>query len=176
MSSGIQQEMNDVKYTQEDMDKEINGKRAVANHLNTTKFLLAQEEKKTQQLYNIIIKSNDFDMIEDMLLNTMGMKIPIKYYAIKSTYINKKGKKSKCWKSAYGKYSGKRNKKIVETDIPILRAYKYYTKEDFTITLMGKGNPAEIEFNDTYTIINSHKVQIVEDGISVDIDYDTEEE
>ena len=41
---------------------------------------------------------------------------------------------------------------------------------------MGKGNPAEIEFNHSYTNINSHKVQIVEEGVSVDIDYDTEEE
>ena len=78
--------------------------------------------------------------------------------------------------SAYGKYSGKRNKKIVEDEIPILTAYKNYTKEDFTITLMGKGNPAEIELNNTYTIINSHRVQVVEEGLSVDTDYDTEEE
>ena len=144
--------------------------------MNTTKFYLEQEQKKSLQLYNIIIKSNDYDMIEDMLLNTIGIKIPIKYYAIKSTYINKKGKKSKCWMSAYGKYSGKRNKKIVEDEIPILTAYKNYTKEDFTITLMGKGNPADIELNNTYTIINSHRVQVVEEGLSVDTDYDTEEE
>lgn len=186
-STGIQQEMNNLKYTQADLDREIQGKRAVANHLNNTKYNLATEQKKTAQLYRMIMKSNDYDMIEDMLLNTIGIQIPIKYYAIKSTYINKKGKKTKCWRSAYGKYVGKREccgytiKKNIttydykETDIPILTGYKYYTKEDFIITLMGKGIPAEIECSDSYTIIHKRRVQVVEECISIDTGYDTEE-
>ena len=165
------------KYTQEDLDKEIQGKRAVASHLNNTKFYLAQEQKTTQQLYNIIMKSNDLDMIEDMLLNTIGIKIPIKYYAIKSIYINKKNKKSKCWKTAYGKYIGRRKDKIVDKDIPVdITGYRYFNKEEFYVELMGKGKPAEIVCKDSYTIINGKKVQIVEEGVSVDLDYDTEEE
>tara|TARA_R110000782_G_C14618803_1_gene392999 strand:+ start:83 stop:625 length:543 start_codon:yes stop_codon:yes gene_type:complete len=174
-STGIKQEMNNLKYTQADLDKEIQGKRAVANHLNNTKYNLAVEQKKTQQLYNMIMKSNDYDMIEDMLLNTIGIQVPVRYYAIKSTYKNKKGKKTKCWRSAYGKYVGKRNDKINETDIPILTGYKYYTEEDFIITLMGKGNPAEIECSDTYTLIHKRRVQIVEECVEIDTGYDTEE-
>jgi len=164
------------KYTQEDLDTEIQGKRAIANHLNNTKYLLAREEKKTQQLFNIILKSNDRDMIEDMLLNTGDIEIPIKYYAIKSIYTNKKDKKSKCWRNAYGKYIQKRKDKIVDTDIPILTGYRYFTKEEFYIELRGKGNPAEIVCKDSYTFINRKKVQLVEDCVSADIDYDTEEE
>ena len=164
------------KYTQEDLDTEIQAKRSVASHLNNTKFYLAEEHKRTQYLYNIIMKSNDRDMIEDMLLNTIGIQIPIKYYAIKSIYINKKDKKSKCWKNAYGKYVGKRKDKIVDKDIPILTGYRYFTKEEFNIELMGKGNPAEIVCKDSYTIINGKKVQLVEECIKVNTDYDTEEE
>ena len=164
------------KYTQEDLDKEIEGKNAVASHLNNTKFYLAQEQKKTQQLYNIIMKSNDLDMIEDMLLNTIGIQIPIKYYAINSIYINKKDKKSKCWRNAYGKYvANRRTPKTTKTP-PILTGYRYFTKEEFRIELMGKGNLAEIVCKDSYTIINGKKVQLVEEGVSVDTDYDTEEE
>ena len=179
------------KYTQEDLDKEIEGKNAVASHLNNTKFYLAQEQKKTQQLYNIIMKSNDLDMIEDMLLNTIGIQIPIKYYAIKSTYINKKKKKSKCWKTAYGKYVGKRASDIFtffassetrrmenayEDSIPIITGYRYFTKEEFNIELMGKGNLAEIVCKDSYTIINGKKVQVVEECMNLITNYDTEEE
>ena len=187
-TTGIQQEMNNVKYTQEDLDREIQGKRAVANHLNKTKYQLRQEQYKIQKLYNIIIKSNDYDMIEDMLLNTVGIEIPVKYYAIKSTYTNKKGKKTKCWRSAYGKYAGKREwcmsttKKNIttykynETDIPILTGYKYYRKEDFIISLMGKGNPALIECKNSYTVIGNHRVQVVEECIEINTGYETEEE
>ena len=72
-STGIQQEMNNVKYTQEDLDREIQGKRAVANHLNNTKYNLATEQKKTQQLYNMIMKQ----LVLKFQLNIMLLNLHI---------------------------------------------------------------------------------------------------
>tara|TARA_R110002110_G_scaffold93018_5_gene242479 strand:- start:3 stop:545 length:543 start_codon:yes stop_codon:yes gene_type:complete len=161
-------------YTQEDLDKEIQGKRSVASHLNNTKCYLALEQKKTHQLYNIIMKSNDIDMIEEMLTTT-SIQITIRYYAIKSTYINKKGKKTKCWKSVYGNYAGKRKDKIVMDDIPILMGQVYYNSEEFNIVLSGKGNLAEFECNNDCIYINNKRV-IEEEAPWFDINYDTEDD
>tara|TARA_R110002110_G_scaffold403423_1_gene621220 strand:+ start:155 stop:661 length:507 start_codon:yes stop_codon:yes gene_type:complete len=157
------------KFTQEDMDNEILGKRAIANHLNIKKYELEQQQIITHSMFNIIMKSNNIDIIKEML-NIPFVKIPIQYYAIKSTYTNKKSKVSECWKSAYGNYVSKINKNKKKQTPPKLTAKVCYNDNDFIITLMGKNNMAEIKCKHNLYLINTNKVKIVEDGIEYETD------
>ena len=96
---------------------------SVCGQLKGANTLIKTKTAREVKVMTMIIKSKNIELIEEYF---EGEQVAIEYYARPDVYINKRGKESECWTSAYGKYAGPRSKPK-----PLLKFYAKYNNKHF---------------------------------------------
>jgi hypothetical protein len=84
-------------------------------------------ENQIKDILGMVMESGNEELIRK-IYNKYKYSIQVNYKAVKGIYENKKGIKSECWNSIWGKYAGSvRTRK----EPPTLNYYIDYNDEDF---------------------------------------------